>query len=149
MCVLATGLKCWFINRMMLAYSSLQNIGSQYGRRVFSFFFFNIIWPPELLEFMDEGVPILHRKPTFAHHHDSHGDVVVCTIEVCVPETVAEVESMTAFTLLAVLTHLCGTLHVKYARLSLVVLNQLSKNPLPVTLATQLITYGKVPVPVE
>ena len=40
-----------------------------------SLLFLDVIRPPELLQFVDEVIPILHGERTIASHHDGHGDL--------------------------------------------------------------------------
>ena len=40
-----------------------------------SLLFLDVIRPPELLQFVDDVIPILHGERTFSSHHDSHGDL--------------------------------------------------------------------------
>ena len=69
---------------------------------------------------MDDVIPILHGERTFAPHHYCHGDVVVGTIDICVPKAVAKIEVLTAFALVNVLTDLRWTFHVQDEGLSLI-----------------------------
>ena len=69
----------------------------------------------------------MHGERTFAHHHNSHGDAVVCAIYICVPKAVAEIELLATFPQVAVFADLCRTLHVQDTSLSFIVLYQLSK----------------------
>ena len=54
----------------------------------------DVIRPPELLQFVDEIIPILHGERTFASHHDGHGDVVVRAIYIRVLKSVTEIERL-------------------------------------------------------
>ena len=44
-------------------------------------FFIDVVRPPELLQFVGDVIPILYGERAFAHHHNSHGDVVVGAID--------------------------------------------------------------------
>ena len=95
---------------------------------------------------MDNVIPILHGECAFAYHHYGHGDVVVGTINIRVPKTVAQVESMTTFALIYVITHLCRTFHVQYTSLSFIMFYQLSKNPLTISFFAQFFPNREVPI---
>ena len=75
---------------------------------------------------MDDVIPILHGERTFAPHHYGHGDVVVGTIDICVPNAVAKIEVLTAFALVNVLTDLRWAFHVQDEGLSLIVFYHVS-----------------------
>ena len=34
----------------------------------------DVVRPPELLQFVDDVIPILHGERTFASHHNGHGE---------------------------------------------------------------------------
>ena len=89
-------------------------------------FLLDVVRPPELLQFMDDVIPILHGERTFASHHDGHGDVVVGAIDICVLKTVTQVERTALFSLLQVITDLGSTLHVQNERLIFISFDQLS-----------------------
>ena len=76
-------------------------------------FFIDVIRPPELLKFVDDVIPVLYGERTFTHHHYCHSDVVVGAIDIRVPKTVTQVESMATTTLYYVLTDLRRTFHVQ------------------------------------
>ena len=109
----------------------------------------HIGWPPEPFQFVGDVIPILHGERTFAHHHNGHGDVVVGTIDICVPKAVAKVESMAFSSLLHVVTDLCRALHVQDTSLSFIMLYQLSENLLTIAFSSQFFPNCKVPIPVE
>ena len=111
--------------------------------------FINVIRPPELLELVDDVIPILHGERTFAHHHNGHGDAVVGAIDIRVPEAVSEIEVMTTNAHHTIITDLCRTLHVQDTGLSLIAFYQLGKNPLAIALASQFLTDSEIPIPVE
>ena len=90
---------------------------------MFNLFFLDVIQPPELFQFVGDIIPILHGERTFSHHHNSHGDVVVSTIYICVPKSIAEIEVVTTLALVYVLTDLCRTFHIQYTRLPLIMFN--------------------------
>jgi len=46
---------------------------------------------------VDDVIPILHGERAFSHHHNSPGDVVIGTIYIRVPKSVAKIEFVTAF----------------------------------------------------
>ena len=68
--------------------------------------FRDVIRPPELFQFTNQLVPILHCKRTFPPHHDGHGDIVVGAIETSVTKTVAKIEGMATFPLLQIVQDL-------------------------------------------
>ena len=122
--------------------------------------FFDVIRPPKLLQFVDDVIPILHGERThsrrsvacplpFASHHDGHGDVVVGTIDICVPKPVTQVERLTFSTFLQIIANLGGTLHIQDERLLLIPFNQLGEDLLAIAFASQFLTDSKVPEPVE
>src|SRR5574344_1670396 len=86
--------------------------------------FFDVVRPPELLQFVDDVIPILHGERAFSHHHNSPGDVVIGTIYIRVPKSVAKIESVTAFALVYVLTDLRRAFYVQYAGLTLITFNE-------------------------
>ena len=98
---------------------------------------------------MDDVIPILHGKRTFASHHDGHGDVVVGTIDIRVPKPVSQVERLTFSTFLQVIANLGGTLHIQDERLLLIPFNQLGEDLLAIAFASQFLTDSEVPKPVE
>ena len=131
-----------FLTLQTLRQVSMRQVDS---RKKECLLFLDVIRPPELLQFVDDVVPILHGEPrekrrpselarrrlsrvrgrrsqrAFASHHDCHGDVVVGTIDVCVPKPVADVERLASFSLLQVIANLGGTLHVQDDRLTFIV----------------------------
>src|SRR5574344_867570 len=111
--------------------------------------FFDVVRPPELLQFVDDVIPILHGERTFAPHHYCHGDVVVGTINICVPKAVAKIEVLTAFALVNVLTDLRRTFHVQDEGLSLIMFYHLSQYLLTIAFASYFLPDGKVPEPVD
>ncbi len=84
-------------------------------------FLIYVFWPPILLQFIYNVVPILHGKRTFSSHHDCHGDVVVGAIDIRVPKPVTQVERLTFSTFLQVIANLGGTLHIQNERLIFIV----------------------------
>jgi len=66
--------------------------------------FFDVVRPPELLQFVDDVVPILHGERTFTSHHDCHDDVVVGAIDIRVPKPISDVERLALFALLQVIS---------------------------------------------
>ena len=108
-------------------------------------FLLDIVRPPELLQFMDDVIPILHGERTFASHHDGHGDVVVGAIDICIPKPITQVEHMATFTLFYVLTNLRRTFHVQDTSLTFVFFNQLSQYLLAIAFSSQFLSHGKVP----
>ena len=50
--------------------------------------FFDVVRPPELLQFVDDVIPIFHGERTFTPHHYCHSDVVVGATGICVPNAV-------------------------------------------------------------
>ena len=86
--------------------------------------FLDVIRPPEMLQFMDYVIPVLHGERTFTHHHYCHGYVIVGTIYICVPKTVTKIEIVTAFALVLVITYLCRAFHIQDRGLTFVFLNQ-------------------------
>ena len=107
-----------------------------------SLLFLDVLRPPELLQFVDEVIPILHSERTFASHHDSHGDVIISTIDIRVPESVTQIERLASFSLLKVIANLGGTLHVQNERLPLISFNQLGEDLLAIAFASQFLTHG-------
>ena len=97
-----------------------------------SLLFLDVLRPPELLQFVDEVITILHSERTFASHHDSHGDVVVSAIDIRVPKSVTQIERLASFSLIQVITNLGGTLHVQNDRLTLISFHQLGENLLTI-----------------
>ena len=93
-----------------------------------SLLFLDVLWPPELLQFVDEVIPILHGERTFSSHHDSYGDVIISTIDIRVSESVTQIERLESFSLLQVIANLGGTLHVKSERLTFISFNQLGED---------------------
>ena len=71
-------------------------------------FLFYVFWPPILLQFIYNVVPILHGESSFSSHHDGHGDVVIGTIDVRVPKAITEIEGMATLALLYVLQTCVG-----------------------------------------
>ena len=104
---------------------------------------------PELLQFVDDVIPILHGERTFAPHHYCHGDVVVGAIDICVPKPVSQVERLSFSTFLQVIANLGGTLHVKDKGLPFIVFYHLSQYLLTIAFAPKLLAHGKVPEPVD
>ena len=107
-----------------------------------SLLFLDVLRPPELLQFVDEVIPILHSERTFASHHDSHGDVVVSAIDIRVPKSVTQIERLASFSLIQVITNLGGTLHVQNERLPLISFNQLGEDRLAIAFSSQFLTHG-------
>ena len=75
---------------------------------------------PELLQFVDDVIPIFHGERTFTYHHYCPGDVVVGTVDICVPKAISEIEMVTTFALVYVLTDLRRAFHVQDASLTLI-----------------------------
>ena len=98
---------------------------------------------------MDDVIPILHGERARAYHHDGHGNVIVGAIGIRVPESVAEIEIVTASALVYVITDLRRTFHVQDKGLPFIPFNQLGENLLAIAFASQILTHGKVPEPVE
>ena len=98
---------------------------------------------------MDDVIPILHGERTFAHHHNSHGDVVVGAIDIRVPKSITQVESMATTALHYVLTDLRRTFHVQDTGFPLILFNQLSQYLLTIAFTPYLFAHGKVPKPVK
>ena len=67
-------------------------------------------------------------------HNDCHGDVVVDTIDICVPKAVAKIEVLTAFALVNILTDLRWAFHVQDKGLPLIVFYHLSQYLLTIAL---------------
>ena len=107
-----------------------------------SLLFLDVLRPPELLQFVDEVIPILHGERTFSSHHDGHGDVIVGTIDIRVPKSVTQIERLASFSLLKVIANLGGTLHVQNERLPLISFNQLGEDLLAIAFASQFLTHG-------
>ena len=82
---------------------------------------------PELLQFVDDVLPIFHGERTLTPHHYCHSDVVVGTIDICVPKAVAKIEVLTGFALVNVLTDLRWAFHVQDKGLSLIAFYHLSQ----------------------
>ena len=100
---------------------------------------------------MNNVIPIQHGERTFASHHESHGDVVVGAIDICVFESISDIKRLAFSSLLQVITNLGGTLHVKNERLTFISFNQLSEDLLAIAIAiaSQLFSNGKIPEPIE
>ena len=108
-----------------------------------------VIRPPKPFQFVGNVIPILHGECTWPHHHDGHGDVVVGTIDIRVPKPVTQVERLALFSLLQVVANLGGTLHIQNKRLTFISFNELSENLLAIAFASQFLSHGKVPEPIE
>ena len=109
--------------------------------------FFDVIRPPELLQFVDDVIPVLHGERThsrrsvayplpFPHHHDCHSDVVVGAIDIRVPKSITQVERLAFSTFLQVIANLGGTLHIQDERLTFISFNQLGENLLAIAFAS-------------